>query len=457
MTAQFPFDGHDIFALAEKLFPIHRSITGHGVRQTHDVLRDVIPELESKEIPSGSQCFDWTIPDEWNVEEAYIADMTGRRVIDFADNNLHLMSYSVPVDATLDREELMAHLYSLPDLPDAIPFITSYFNRRWAFCVTERQKQGLTDTRYRVVVRSSIEPGGMTYGEILVPGRSTQEILIHTYTCHPQMANNETSGMAVTAYLARAILDMPERRYSYRIVYVPETIGAVAYISRNLDSLRKSVIAGFVMTCVGDDRGWSFLPARQGNTLPERAARHVLDRILRVPYASFSYLDRGSDERQYCAPGINLPVVSIMRSKYGTYPEYHTSLDDLSVISPDGLWGGFSATFQAIQIIEKNETLAATVLCEPWLSPRGLRAPLKDGKFIDDFSEKVSHLLAYSDGTMDLLAIADLTGKPFFDLALVAETLKAQDLLKHAEPAPADGRTAPTGVPDAVGTNPRSA
>lgn len=433
MTDDQPFSGQDIYALATQLFPLHRSIMGNGVRKTHDALRTVIPELVTNEIPTGTRCFDWVIPDEWNLEDAYIADMSGRRVIDVKDNNLHVMSYSAPVDTILARDELMTKVFSLPDMPDAIPFVTSYFDDRWAFCITERQRQGLTDDRYHVVIEATLKPGSMTYGEILVPGRTTKEILIHTYTCHPSMANNETSGMAVAAYLARTILDMPDRRYSYRIVFAPETIGAVAYISRNLEALRESVIAGFVLTCVGDDHNWSFLPARHADTLPERAARHVLEKVLKVPYRSFTYANRGSDERQYCAPGVGLPVVSIMRSKYGTYPEYHTSLDDLTVVSPTGLWGGYQANRLAIDVIEQNETLVSTVVCEPWLSPRGLRAPLRDGKYLDNFSRNVSHLMAYSDGTMDLLTIADVVGVSFFDLLPVAAILKEQSLLRPVE------------------------
>lgn len=436
MKQEFSFNGTDIYALAEKIFPIHRSITGDGVRRTHDIIREVIPGLVTHELPTGTKCFDWTLPDEWNVTEAYIADMDGCRVIDIRDNNLHLANYSVAVDDIITRVDLEPHLRSLPDMPDAIPYVTTYFDRTWIFCLTERQKQALVDDQYHVVVKSTLAPGSLSYGELLIPGPSEEEILIHTYTCHPAMGNNETSGMAVTAYLARAIQEMPNRRYSYRFVYAPETIGAVAYISRNLEKLRRSIIAGFVMTCVGDDRAWSILPARQKDCLTERAARYALKQILGVPFTAYSYLNRGSDERQYCAPGIDLPVVSIMRSKYGTYPEYHTSLDDMSILSPTGLWGGFIATYRAIEIIERNETLVTTVLCEPWLSPRGLRAPLKDGKMLDGFSRTVSHLLGYSDGTMDLLALADLTGLPFHDVALVADTLKAQGLLKPVGETP---------------------
>lgn len=430
-----PFTGEDIYALAADLFPIFRSITGNGVRQTHDVLRKVVPELVTKEVPTGTQCFDWTIPDEWNVEEAYIATLDGRRIIDIADTNMHLMSYSTPVDKIISRQELHEHLITNPDQPEAIPYVTSYFTQRWAFCVTETQRQSFSEDQYRVVIRSTLAPGSLTYGEILVPGELSDEILIHTYTCHPSMGNNETSGMAVTAYLARAILDAPKQRYSYRIVFAPETIGAVAYISMNLEKLKRSLIAGFVVTCVGDNRSWSFIPARTADSLPERAVRHVFDNVLKISHVPYTFLNRGSDERQYCAPGVDLPVIALMRSKPGTYPEYHTSLDDLTVISPKGLWGGFFAVHQAISIIENNEILTSTVLCEPWLAPRGLRAPLKHGKIFDDFSKNVSNLLAYSDGTMDLLSIADLVGVSFFDLMIVVKVLKDQGLLATIDDA----------------------
>jgi len=264
----------------------------------------------------------------------------------------------------------------------------------------------------------------------LVPGETEDEILLHTYTCHPSMANNETSGLAVAAFCARHVLDMPRRRYSYRIVFAPETIGAIAYISANLDTLRRRVRAGFVLTCVGDDRAYSFMPARKQGVLPERVAKHVLERILQVPYERCSFLLRGSDERQYCAPGVDLPVVSIMRSRYGSYPEYHTSLDNMDLITPDGLYGGYLGTKTAIDVLEANETLVTTVLCEPWLSPRGLRPPLVDGIRLVPWSALISHVMAFSDGDNDLLAIAEVIGCSIFDVAEVAATLKEHGLLR---------------------------
>jgi aminopeptidase-like protein len=244
------------------------------------------------------------------------------------------------------------------------------------------------------------------------------------------MANNETSGMAVAAFCARYVLDMSRRRYSYRIVFTPETIGAIAYISANLEVLQKRVKAGFVLTCVGDNRAYSLMPSRKSGVLPERVARHVLERILKVPYQEYSFLQRGSDERQYCAPGVNLPVVSIMRSKYGTYPEYHTSFDDMSLITPDGLYGGYLGTKTAIDVLEANKTFISTVLCEPWLSPRGLRPPLVSGVSLVPWSALISNVMAYSDGEHDLLAIAEIIECSIFDVAAVAATLREHGLLR---------------------------
>ena len=422
--------GERIYELARQLFPLARTITGEPVRRTHEILRALIPELVSIEFPSGLRCFDWVIPDEWNVTEAYVETTSGKRVVDWADNNLHLVAYSTPVDRVVSREELLEHVHTRPDMPDAIPYVTSYYQPSWGFCLSVDQMKTLTEPHYRVVIRSTLAPGSLTCGEIIVPGETEDEILLHTYTCHPSMANNETSGMAVAAFCARYILDMPRRRFSYRIVFAPETIGAIAYISANLEVLRQRVRAGFVLTCVGDDRAYSLMPARKRGVLPERVARHVLERVLKVAYNEYTFLQRGSDERQYCSPGVDLPVVSIMRSKYGSYPEYHTSRDDLSVITPDGLYGGFLGTKTAIDVLEANETLVSSVLCEPWLSPRGLRPQMVDGISLVRWSHLVSHVMAFSDGENDLLAIADIIGCSFFDIVPIARTLKEHGLLR---------------------------
>ena len=424
--------GRGMYALAEKLYPITRSITGNGVRQTHEILRSVLPKLVTQEIRTGERCFDWTIPDEWNIDTAFIETLDGRRVVDFGNHNLHVVMYSEPVDLVVTREELEKHLHTRPDIPDAIPYITSYFSRTWGFCVSENQRKALTDNSYRVVIRSRLAPGSLSYADLIIPGRTEKEVLISTYTCHPSMANNEVSGMVVAAFLGLWLSGLTDRKYTYRLVFVPETIGAIAYLSRHLCEMKAKTVAGFVITCVGDDRSYSFLQSRKGDTLADRAAVHGLKHVLKKEFRSYSFLDRGSDERQYCAPGVDLPVCSLMRTRYGSYPEYHTSHDNMQVISPQGLYGGYAVNQAALQCLEANETYVTTTLGEPWLFPRNLRPKLEHGIKLARWSSDISNIIAYSDGEMDLMAIAELLGRSVLDLAPVAQRLIGEALLAIA-------------------------
>ena len=425
--------GSKMFDLAKALYPITRSITGNGVRRTHDILRSVIPGLITHEIASGERCFDWIIPDEWNIKSAYIEGMDGRRVVDFNDCNLHVVMYSEPIDRIVTRAELEAHLFSRPDMPDAIPYVTSYFKRTWGFCVSENQRKSLMDDQYRVVINSTLEPGSLSYADIVFPGRFAEEVLISTYTCHPSMGNNEVSGMVVAAFLGRWLAGLTDRRYTYRLVFVPETIGAIAYLSRHLAEMKAKTVAGFVITCVGDDGDYSYMPSRRGNTLADRAAVHALKHVIKKGFRTYSFLERGSDERQYCAPGVDLPVCSIMRTKYGVYPQYHTSLDNLEFISAEGLYGGFAANRACLASLEVNEIFHATTIGEPWLSPRNLRPQLEHGTVLKKWSSDISNTLAYSDGTADLINIADLLGESVLDIAEVAQKLKHAGLLRNID------------------------
>lgn len=429
--------GLEMHSWAKELFPICRSLTGDGVRQTLRFLKAIIPAMEIHEIPSGTKAFDWKIPQEWSIREAWIEFEDGTRIADFADSNLHVLGYSVAVDREISLDELQAHLYSLPEQPDWIPYVCSFYSPRWGFCLRHSTRMQLKEGRYRVKIDSTHHDGSMSFGELVLPGRTSEEIFVSTYICHPSMANNELSGPVVATALARFIQALPDRRYTYRFVWAPETIGAIAYISRNLGVLTERVVAAFNLTCVGDDRIYSFLPSRLGNTLADRVGRHVLGGIAEG-FKEYDFLDRGSDERQYCSPGVDLPMVSLMRSKYGCYPEYHTSADDLqNVVTPTGLAGGFKIHQECIQILESNEPLWATHLCEAQLGKHGLYPTISTGQ-IGERVFLLSNILAYADGR-DLLSIAERIGAPALACLEVVRDLLGAGVLSHSPPRHSNG------------------
>ena len=416
---------------AKDLFPICRSLTGLGVRETLQYIQCLIPELKICSVPSGTQAFDWIVPNEWTIRDAFIEDSAGTKLVDFKKNNLHIVGYSEPVDLWLTLEELKQHLHSLPDQPDAIPYVTSYYSKNWGFCLTHEKLQSLVPGRYHVVIDAELKPGVLNYGELILPGELDQEIFLSTYICHPSMANNELSGPVVTTALSQWLKTLTDRKYTYRIVFIPETIGSIVYLSQNIEYLKEQVIAGFNITCVGDDRCFSYLPSRNGNTLSDFVALHVLKHT-DPDFIRYTWLDRGSDERQYCATGVDLPIASIMRSKYGEYPEYHTSLDNLELVTPTGLQGGYDALRKAIEIIEKNVYLKSTVLCEPQLGNRGLYPTLstkESGKQV----RAMLNMLSYCDGQNSLLDIAELIDEPFWGLTTIADQLIENDLLQKLE------------------------
>ncbi len=413
-------------ALAKRLFPICRSITGNGVRETLKVLKEHVP-LKIREVPSGTKVFDWTVPREWNISDAYVVDAAGNKVIDFKENNLHVIGYSMPIDTEVTLEELQGHLYSLPEQPNAIPYITSYYQERWGFCIADNARKRLKKGRYRVVVKSSLKKGSLTYGELVIPGKSKKEIFLSTYVCHPSMANNELSGPVVATQLVKWLATAP-RKYTYRIVFIPETIGSLTYLSKNLEHLKKHVIAGFNISCVGDDRAYSYLPSRTGDTLADRVALRVLGRM-HPAFISYSFMQRGSDERQYCAPGVDLPVASVMRSKYGEYPEYHTSLDDLTLVTPAGLQGGFDVLKACIQELENKPLYRAVFLGEPQLGKRGLYATLSKKGSAGSDSQMLLDVLAYSDGVHTSDEIAALIHAPTKAVEKAIQCLLKEKLL----------------------------
>lgn len=418
-----------MYAWAEDIFPICRSLTGPGVRATLGYIQKQLSGLEIISVPSGYQAFDWTVPNEWTVRDAYVTNENGDRIIDFKMNNLHLVGYSEPTDQWLTLEELNNHLYSLPEQPDAIPYATSYYKRSWGFCLTHNNRMSLTPGQYRAVIDADLKPGILNYAELIVPGETDEEVLLSTYICHPSMANNEISGPVVTTALAQWLQSLEKRRYTYRIVFLPETIGSIVYLSRNLHKMKAKTIAGFVITCVGDNRAYSLLPSRTGNTLADRVAEHVLNNHTEN-YVRYSFLERGSDERQYCSPLIDLPVVSIMRTKYGKYTEYHTSKDDLSLINQEGLEGGFDCIRKCLQALEANWFYKAIIPCEPQLGKRGLYNISSN----DDIDLQ-GNVLAYADGKTDLIAMANIINSSVIDCFTVAENLVFNGLLSRGSGA----------------------
>jgi aminopeptidase-like protein len=389
---------------AKQLFPINRSLTGVGVRETLNFIKSHLPELQLTEVPTGTKAFDWIVPKEWSIREAWIADLNGRKIIDFRVNNLHCMGYSVPVDKIISRRELESHLHSLPDQPEAIPYVTSYYNEDWGFCLAHRQRESLGDGPFHVYIDSDLFNGSMSFGELVIPGQSSKSVLFSTYVCHPSLANNELSGPVVAIALAKYIESLQNRRLTYRFLFNIETIGTIYFISRHLQELRDTLVSGWILTCLGDERNYSYVPTRMGNTLTDSVSRRVLA-DLKVNVNEFSWLDRGSDERQYNAPGVGLPVASMMRTKYCEYPEYHTSLDDLNLISPKGLEGGLLMYIRAIEILETNNLYKINVKCEPQLSKRGL-FPNLSTKNWDKALKDQMNVISFLDGEKDLLDIA---------------------------------------------------
>lgn len=422
----------EMYELCERLFPICRSITGDGVRKTLQMLVEVYGnEINIHEVPTSTKVFDWTVPKEWNIKEAYIENSKGQRVIDFKNNNLHVVGYSLPVDKFVDLQKLKSVVYTQPDQPDAIPYVTSYYKERYGFCMSQNQLDKLPEDTYHIVIDSELKEGSLTYGEIIIPGDTKEEVFLSTYICHPSMANNELSGPAIATFLAKWLNSLAKRRYTYRIIFIPETIGAITYLNKNLQHLKEHVIAGFNLSCVGDNRTFSYVESRYGDTLADKAAKNVLS-FYYPDYKTYSFLKRGSDERQYNAPGVDLPVCAICRSKYGEYPEYHTSKDNLELISPEGLLGAYEVYQQCILSLENNYSYKINVLCEPQLGKRGLY-PTTSQKGTYDAVKVMIDFIAYADGSNDLIDISNIIGVPVNELLTEIEKLEKVDLLTRCD------------------------
>jgi aminopeptidase-like protein len=414
--------------LIETLFPICRSITGDGVRQSLQALQEIIP-LDIVEVPTGTQVLDWRVPREWNVKDAYIKDGSGDRIVDFHKNNLHVLNYSSPINRTMSLKELRPHLFSLPQQPDLIPYRTSYYDESWGFCLAHNQLESLDDGDYEVVIDSSLEDGSLSYGECYLPGKSQQEVLISTHICHPSLCNDNLSGIAVATFLADS-LRAKKTRYSYRFLFVPVTIGAIAWLARNEDKL-KNIRHGLVASNLADEGGFTYKKSRSGRAGIDRAAEYVL-RTSGVQHEIRDFVPYGYDERQYGSPGFDLPVGSLSRTPYGEYPEYHTSADNLSFISHDKLRQSLDIYKKIVQTLEKSRYFKNLLpKGEPQLGKRGLYKKVGGETDQKEGQMAMLWLLNMSDGQNSLLDIAELSGIDSGRLTEIAESLKSHGLLEE--------------------------
>lgn len=415
---------HDLMAV---LYPICRSITGQGVRETLQYLQRQIP-LEIREVASGTRVFDWTVPLEWNIQDAYLATIRGEKLLDFRANNLHVVSYSVPVKGRFTRDELEGHLHSLPDRPDWIPYRTSYYKENWGFCLTHRQLAELTEPEYDVCIDSSLQPGHLTYGEVFLPGQMSEEVLISCHVCHPSLCNDNLSGIAVATRLVQT-LQYISRKYSYRFVFIPGTIGSITWLSQNRE--RAGLIRhGVVLTGVGDSGGVTYKRSRQGNAYIDRAMAHVLKHYGQS-YRIIDFFPYGYDERQYCSPGFNLPVGCFMRSPHGEYPEYHTSADNLEFVTPEALQDSLAILLKAMYVIENDAVVVSTnPYCEPQLGRRGLYRAIAGQKEGALQEMALLWVLNMADGHHTLLDMAERADTPFEAIHAAAQALKNCELVR---------------------------
>jgi aminopeptidase-like protein len=418
--------GSRMFAFVEDLFPICRSITGEGIRETLRRIGERIP-LEIHEVPSGTQVFDWTVPKEWNIREAYIEDPNGHRVVDFRDHNLHVVGYSVPVDTKMPLSQLREHIHTLPDQPDLIPFRTSYYSENWGFCMQDARLRQLDDGEYVVRIDSSLEPGSLTYGELVIPGETGSEVLVSCHCCHPSLANDNLSGIALSTQLAEHLRGV-ELRYTYRFLFAPGTIGAITWLALNEERVAR-IQHGLVVTGVGDPGHPTYKRSRRGDALIDRAAAHVLKHSGQ-PYRIMDFSPYGYDERQYCSPGFDLAVGSLTRTPHGEYPEYHTSGDDLDLVRPASLADSLSLYLQVLDVLENDGVYRnLSPKGEAQLGKRGLY-PSLGAQGVGSELMAMLWLLNLSDGRPSLLDVAERAEMPFAAVREAAAPLSAAGLLE---------------------------
>jgi aminopeptidase-like protein len=422
--------GAEMYGLVAELYPICRSLTGKGVRDTLGILGRAVP-LQVTEVPSGTPVLDWIVPNEWNIRDAWIKDAHGRRVVDFRESNLHVVGYSVPVRLRLPLERLRPHLHTLPDRPDSIPYRTSYYDESWGFCLSHNHLATLADGEYEVGIDSSLEPGHLTYAEVVLPGRGEDEVLISTHMCHPSLCDDNLSGIATSVFLARHLAGMGARRYTYRFLYAPGTIGAITWLARNRDRVSR-IRHGLTLTCMGDGHPFTYKKTLGGHAEIDRAVAYVLGQR-GLPHQVIDYFPYGYDERQFNSPGFRLPVGSLMRGRHGQFPEYHTSADDLRFVSPERLAESWSLCREILQVLEGNRTFRSL---QPWGEPqlgrRGLYRAL-GGAELPGIELAMLWVLCLADGEHSLLDVAERSGATFGVVRAAAEALEQHALLEDVQ------------------------
>ncbi|HEX4633127.1 MAG TPA: DUF4910 domain-containing protein [Gemmatimonadales bacterium] len=423
-------NGAQMHALATDLYPICRSITGDGLRETLRRLQQHVP-LEIREVKSGTQVLDWTVPKEWNIRDAYVADAAGKRVIDFRQSSLHVLNYSTPIREKMPLAELKPHLFTLPDHPDWVPYRTSYYAEAWGFCAAHRVVEALPAGDYEVVIDSTLAPGSLSYGELVIPGETRDEVLLSCHSCHPSLANDNLSGIAVAVALAQQLAAQPRRRFTYRFLFIPGTIGSITWLAGHEDVVPR-IQHGLVLSCVGDAGGFTYKRSRRGDAPVDRAVAHVL-RHTGTPHAITDFVPYGYDERQYCSPGFNLAVGCFMRTPNGRYPEYHTSADNLSLVKPEALEGSLAAVRTVLAVLEGDGRFRnLSPKGEPQLGRRGLYGATGGAAHLPGFEFALLWVLNFSDGSHSLLDIAERAGMPFAQIRAAADALLAQGLLAAA-------------------------
>jgi aminopeptidase-like protein len=419
--------GEEMHALVERLYPLCRSITGDGVRATLDIVGEYIP-LQVHEVPTGTQVLDWTVPQEWNIRDAWIADASGRRVVDFRASSLHVLGYSVPVSATLPLAELREHLYTLPEQPSLVPYRTSYYQPQWGFCLAQDTLDAMPDGDYEVCVDSTLTDGHLTYAEHVVPGRTADEVIVSCHVCHPSLANDNLAGVAVATFLARALAEGTPY-YTYRFVFAPGTIGAITWLARNAERIER-VKHGLVLACAGDRGEVTYKQSRRGDAEIDRVMRHVLNTSGR-PHRVTEFTPYGYDERQYCSPGFDLGVGSLSRTPYAGYPEYHTSADNPDFVTPEAMTDTLDLCREAFAVLDGNRRYVnLSPYGEPQLGRRGLYDSLGGRSDAKEAQMAMLWVLSLSDGEHSLLDVAERSGLPFATVAAAAGALHGAGLIK---------------------------